>query len=135
VLCALHDSANALNSKFIGLRPIGRSSVTGNYEYTPIQPIIAQVSEVQLQNLRSQNRGLYSYVDLNPLSNTDLNGLVTTNNFRHACKVLAIDPIDASRALHDAKNAAGLGGADNCIFDLENGDIIHNGECIGNLHD
>jgi hypothetical protein len=57
----------------------------------------------------------------------------TTKNFKHACKALGLDPKDASRALHDAKAAAGLGGADNCVFDLNNGDIIFNGESIGNL--
>ena len=59
----------------------------------------------------------------------------TTTNFGHACRVLGIDPIDASAALHAAKRAAGLGGADNCIFDLGTGDIFHKGEHIGNLGD
>lgn len=59
----------------------------------------------------------------------------TTSNFKHACKALGIDPIDASEALHAAKSAAGLGGADNCTFDLTTGDIFHNGEHIGNLGD
>jgi len=36
--------------------------------------------------------------------------------------------------LHDAKAKAGLSGGDNCHFDLDNGDIIFNGETIGNLH-
>lgn len=59
----------------------------------------------------------------------------TTTNFRHACRALGLDPNAASEALHDAKQAAGLGGADNCVFDLGTGDIFHNGEHIGNLGD
>jgi hypothetical protein len=59
----------------------------------------------------------------------------TTNNFNYACKVLGIDPIEASQALHSAKSAAGLSGADVCTFDLETGDIFYNGELIGNLGD
>ena len=59
----------------------------------------------------------------------------TTTNFGHACRILGIDPIDGSAALYAAKRAAGLGGADNCVFDLGTGDIFHKGEHIGNLGD
>jgi hypothetical protein len=59
----------------------------------------------------------------------------TTKNFKHACNALGIDPIDASDALHAAKEAAGLSPSDNCTFDLDSGDIMFNGESIGNLGD
>jgi len=59
----------------------------------------------------------------------------TTTNFRYACKALGIDPIDAGDAIHAAKSARRLSGGDTCLFDLGNGDIIFDGEVIGNLHD
>ena len=59
----------------------------------------------------------------------------TTTNFDYACKKLKLDPNEATLALHDAKHLAGLGGADNCTFDLRTGDILFNGESIGNLGD
>ncbi len=55
----------------------------------------------------------------------------TTKDFQHACRVLKLDPIEASDALHAARHAHGLSGADNCLFDLDSGDIIFNGEPIG----
>ena len=58
----------------------------------------------------------------------------TTTNFCYACKKLKIDPIDAGNALHAAKEGR-AGAKDVCIFDLLNGDIIFNGEVIGNLRD
>jgi hypothetical protein len=59
----------------------------------------------------------------------------TTTTFKYACKKLKIDPIQASEALHAAKEALNLGGAAVCTFDLQTGDIIFNGEIIGNLRD
>jgi hypothetical protein len=59
----------------------------------------------------------------------------TTRNFRKACKLLGIDPIDAGEAIHAAKADRRLSGGDECVFDLDNGDIIFQGEVIGNLHD
>jgi hypothetical protein len=59
----------------------------------------------------------------------------TTRDFRKACKLLGIDPIDAGDAIHAAKAARRLSGGDECVFDLKNGDIIFQGEVIGNLHD
>jgi hypothetical protein len=58
-----------------------------------------------------------------------------TRDFDHACRILRLDRSDASRALHEAKNAAGLRGDDDCEFDLETGDILFYGEWIGNLGD
>ena len=59
----------------------------------------------------------------------------TTKNLSYACKALGIDPIDAGDAIHAAKDARKLSGADTCEFDLDNGDILFDGEVIGNLHD
>jgi hypothetical protein len=59
---------------------------------------------------------------------------IKTKDFNHACRVLRLDPNEASDILHDAKYKAGLSGGDNCHFDLDNGDIFFNGEWIGNLH-
>ncbi len=64
----------------------------------------------------------------------DVEIAATTKSFKHACKTLGLDPRAASAALHDAKSSAGLGGADNCTFDLNSGDILSpSGEWIGNL--
>jgi hypothetical protein len=60
---------------------------------------------------------------------------VLTKNFGYACRVLKLDPIEATEILHQLKEAAGLGGADNCTFDTETGDVFYNGEHIGNLGD
>ncbi len=57
----------------------------------------------------------------------------TTQNFGYACKKLGLDPNDTSDAYHALKEHMGLGGANNCVFDLENGDIFYNGEWIGNV--
>ncbi|NTF08909.1 DUF4150 domain-containing protein [Agrobacterium rubi] len=57
-----------------------------------------------------------------------------TKNFRYACKKLGLDEKSASIALHDAKSRL-LGGADNCVFNIQNGDISFKGEVIGNLAD
>jgi len=62
------------------------------------------------------------------------NVAITTKDFNHACRVLRLDPNEASDNLHDAKDKARLSGGDNCHFDLDNGDIFFNGEWIGNLH-
>ena len=59
----------------------------------------------------------------------------TTTKFGYACKKLKLDPNEATLALHAAKRSAGTGGADQCTFDLQTGDIIFNGESIGNLGD
>jgi hypothetical protein len=69
-----------------------------------------------------------------PQSNGGIEVAKTTSNFRHACKVLGLDPRAATKALHDAKGHANLSGADNCLFDLDNGNIFFNEEWIGNLH-
>jgi hypothetical protein len=57
----------------------------------------------------------------------------TTKNFDYACKKLGLDPNETSDAYHALKDHMSLGGKDNCVFDLENGDIAYNGELIGNL--
>jgi hypothetical protein len=57
----------------------------------------------------------------------------TTKNFGYACKKLGLDPNDTSDAYHALKRHMDLGGADNCVFDLENGDIFYNGDLIGDL--
>jgi hypothetical protein len=59
----------------------------------------------------------------------------TTKNFRHACKRLKLEENDASDALHAAKYAHGLSASDTCLFDTDTGDIIYDGEIIGNLGD
>lgn len=58
---------------------------------------------------------------------------VLTRNFNYACRALQLDPNAASEILHQLKEAAGLGGADNCMFDTETGEVYFNGESIGNL--
>jgi hypothetical protein len=60
---------------------------------------------------------------------------VQTRNFSYACRALKLDPIAASDALHVAKQEYKLGAADNCVFDTNTGDIIFNGQIIGNLKD
>ncbi len=57
----------------------------------------------------------------------------STNDFDYACKALKLNPKKASAILHAIKNREDLGGADNCIFDTKTGDVIFNGEVIGNL--
>ena len=59
----------------------------------------------------------------------------TTKSFEYACKHLNLDRYLDSKALHSAKAAAGLSGDDECEFDLVTGDILFNGEIIGNLHE
>ena len=39
------------------------------------------------------------------------------------------------RALHNLKDAIGLGGADNVEIHIPSGDVFFNGENIGNLRD
>ena len=101
---------------------------------------------------------VYAYAGNSPFMETDRSGLstrqleysnspkptsaasetqmaATTGNFSYACKCLGINPKSASRALHAAKKSHGLGGADNCVFDLDNGNILFGGEAIGNLND
>lgn len=56
-----------------------------------------------------------------------------TRNFIYACRVLNLDPNEASEALHAPKETMKL--RDDCTFDLDTGDIIYNGEVIGNLKD
>jgi len=56
-----------------------------------------------------------------------------TNDFNYACRVLRLNPDKASDVLHAIKNREGLGGANNCTFDTETGDVFFNGEPIGNL--
>lgn len=58
-----------------------------------------------------------------------------TTNFKPACRVLGLNPNAASDALHAAKKAANVSNADDCTFDLDSGDILFNGESIGNLGD
>ena len=58
-----------------------------------------------------------------------------TTNFKHACRVLRLNLNAASDALHAAKRVANVGNADDCTFDLKNGDILFNDEIIGNLRD
>lgn len=53
----------------------------------------------------------------------DPSGLSELKHFRAVCRILAIDPHLATRALHDAKYAAGLRPNNNCTFDLDTGDI------------
>jgi len=59
----------------------------------------------------------------------------STRNFVYACKELNLDRYEASKALHSAKEAAGLSGDDECEFDLITGDILFNGEIIGSLRE
>lgn len=59
----------------------------------------------------------------------------TTQNFKYACKVLRIDPVDASDALHAAKQAAAVPANGAYTFDLKTGDIFYGGEHIGNLRE
>ncbi|HUO54839.1 MAG TPA: phage portal protein, partial [Rhodoblastus sp.] len=63
--------------------------------------------------------------------NRDIELAASTKDFRKACKLLGIDPIDAGEAIHAAKDDRRLSGADECTFDLENGNIIFQGEIIG----
>ena len=65
--------------------------------------------------------------------NSEQQVAVLTRNFRYACRVLSLDIDAASEILHQLKHAAGLGGADNCTFETETGDVYFNGEHIGNL--
>jgi len=59
-----------------------------------------------------------------------------TKSFSFAVKILRIDKNKASAALHAAKRAAGLGGADNVLFDTKTGNImLKTGEIIGSLFD
>lgn len=57
----------------------------------------------------------------------------STKNFKYACRILKLDPKRASIVLHAVKEDEYLGGADNCTFDTDTGDILYNGEVIGNL--
>jgi hypothetical protein len=59
----------------------------------------------------------------------------TTQNFNYACRVLKLDRHKASTALHAAKETIDLRGDNNCTFDTVTGDIIYNGQVIGNLRD
>ena len=58
-----------------------------------------------------------------------------TRNFDYACRALRLNPKTASEALHAAKRVANVGNANDCTFDLKNGDILFNDEIIGNLMD
>jgi hypothetical protein len=46
-----------------------------------------------------------------------------------------IEPKGSERPLHYYKDKAGLIAGDHCTFDTRTGDIIYNGEVIGNLRD
>ena len=59
----------------------------------------------------------------------------TTTNFKYACKALGIDPIDASDALHAARDSVKVPANGNYNFDQSTGDIFYGGEHIGNLRD
>jgi hypothetical protein len=59
----------------------------------------------------------------------------STKNFRYACRILKLDPKKASIVLHAVKEDEYLGGADNCTFDTDTGDILYDGEVIGNLRE
>ena len=72
--------------------------------------------------------------DLSSSSSNSFEVSAKTKKFVHACKILDLDPKEASKALHDAKAHAYLSGGDDCTFDLDNGDIHFNDEWIGNLH-
>ncbi|WHA44062.1 PAAR-like domain-containing protein [Agrobacterium larrymoorei] len=58
-----------------------------------------------------------------------------TKNFKYACKALGLNENRASTALHAAKKAWELRGDDNCTFNINTGDILFNGDVIGNLGD
>jgi len=66
---------------------------------------------------------------------TDIEQISWTKDFDHACRTLRVDRNQASRALHELKEAIGLGGADNVIIHLPSGDLYWGDECIGNLRD
>ena len=59
----------------------------------------------------------------------------STTNFNYACRVLKLNRNKASDILHAVKEDNYLGGADNCTFDTDTGDILYNGEVIGNLRE
>jgi hypothetical protein len=52
-----------------------------------------------------------------------------------ACLALGMDKGTFSRNLHAVKRHAGLRGDDDIIILVPGGDVMHNGECIGNVHD
>ena len=56
-----------------------------------------------------------------------------TTNYRYACRVLGVDSTTAREAIHTAKKREKLGANDNCAFNLKTGDILWQGEIIGNL--
>ena len=77
---------------------------------------------------------LFAYVRQSPAMRSDPNGLETTKSFSRACKLLKLNPDDASETLHRLKKSFGLRGDDNCTFDIDSGDVYFGGKCIGNLY-
>lgn len=57
------------------------------------------------------------------------------NAVRRAIRELGVDEVVAREAVHNAKEATGMGPADNIAIDLDTGDIIvpETGEAIGNI--
>ncbi len=68
-----------------------------------------------------------------PKTNNNIVDVQFTKKFDYACRVLGVDRNAASDALHAAKDALGLRANQNCEFDLKTGDILWQGEIIGNL--
>ena len=104
---------------------------------------VAPFDLLKLHGIVSNNGIFESFVKFNPDQPRDADGrwtssgpielAATTKNFDYACKKLGLEPNDTSDAYHGLKEHMGLGGADNCVFDLNSGDIFYNGEWIGNL--
>lgn len=57
------------------------------------------------------------------------------NAVRRAIRELGVDEIVAGEAVHEAKEATGMGPADEIAIDLDSGDILvpETGEVIGNI--
>lgn len=68
-----------------------------------------------------------------PKTNNNVLDIQFTTNYKYACSVLGIDGATAREAIHTAKRRERLGATDNCTFDLKNGDILWQGETIGNF--
>lgn len=56
------------------------------------------------------------------------------NPIPYVSKRLRLSEYELSEALHNIKDALGLGGADNLIF-YDNGDVTRHGEELGNIFD
>jgi hypothetical protein len=109
----------------LGGDPVQSGITKGEFEFNDKAKIVCKYSSDQPRD----GHGRW-------VSSTDRNEVAkTTKNLSYACKALGIDPIDAGDAIHAAKEARRLSGADTCELDLDNGDIIFDGEVIGNLHD